>query len=187
MTITATPGRSPRWRLRPLAPGDLGWVISRHGSIYAEEFGWDATFEYEVAGIAADIMKRFDPGRENAWIAERDSVRLGAVFLVQANAETAKLRRLIVDPAARGLGIGARLVAECTIFARNAGYRRITLWTHSVLVAARRLYTAAGYRLIPTIGMFDRSRKEASASFLKKRSKKLFIRLASRDAGQEGA
>ncbi len=135
------------WRLRSLQPGDIGWVIARHGEIYSSEFGWDGTFEYLVAEIAAGVMKTFDPARENAWIAERDGIRLGAVFLVGAGGEAAKLRMLIVDPAARGLGIGARLVAECTSFARAAGYRRITLWTHSILTAARRLYAAEGYVL----------------------------------------
>ena len=140
-------GPTPPWTLRPLAPGDIGWVIARHGEIYSQEFGWDETFEYLVAEIAAGVMKSFNPARERAWIAERDGVRLGAVFLVQASDDTAKLRMLIVDPAARGLGIGARLVAECTAFARAKGYRRITLWTHSILTAARRLYAAEGYRL----------------------------------------
>lgn len=140
-------GPKPAWRLRPLAPGDIGWVIARHGEIYSREFGWDASFEYLVAEIAAGVMKNFNPARERAWIAERDGIRLGAVFLVQASDTTAKLRMLIVDPAARGLGIGARLVAECTAFARARGYQRITLWTHSILTAARRLYAAEGYQL----------------------------------------
>jgi DNA-binding MarR family transcriptional regulator/predicted N-acetyltransferase YhbS len=147
--IEAALGETSRdWSLRGLRPGDLGWVISRHGAIYAEEFGWDATFEHLVADIAAGIMKTFDPGREAAWIADCDGRPVGSVFLVRVNDEVAKLRLLIVDPAARGLGIGARLVAECTRFARGAGYRRITLWTHSVLAAARKLYAAEGYRLV---------------------------------------
>ena len=140
-------GERPEWTLRGLRPGDLGWVISRHGAIYAAEFGWDGTFETLVAGIAAGVMENFDPSREAAWIAERDGVQLGSVFLVRQSDEVAKLRLLIVDPAARGLGIGMRLVSECTNFARRAGYRRITLWTHSILVAARKLYAAEGYRL----------------------------------------
>lgn len=141
----ATPPKS--WLLRPLQPGDLGWVIARHGAIYAQEFGWDGTFEYLVAEIAAQVMQKFNPAREAAWIAELDGVPVGSVFLVQASEDAAKLRLLIVDPAARGLGIGARLVAECTRFARAAGYRRITLWTHEILTAARKLYAAEGYRL----------------------------------------
>jgi DNA-binding MarR family transcriptional regulator/N-acetylglutamate synthase-like GNAT family acetyltransferase len=136
------------WLLRGLQPGDLGWVIARHGAIYAQEFGWDATFEHLVAQIAAEVMQRFDPSCEAAWIAELDGVPVGAVFLVRLDDDVAKLRLLIVDPAARGLGIGARLVAECTRFARGAGYRRITLWTHEILTAARKLYAAEGYRLM---------------------------------------
>lgn len=136
------------WLLRPLRPGDLGWVISRHGAIYAEEFGWDASFETLVAEIGSGVMKHFDPAREAAWIAEQDGVPVGSVFLVRASDEVAKLRLLIVEPAARGLGIGARLTEECTRFARARGYRRITLWTHSVLTAARRIYVSAGYRLM---------------------------------------
>ena len=135
------------WTLRGLEPGDLGWVISRHGALYAAEYGWDITFEAAVARIAADVMEGFDPARERAWIAARGAERLGSVFLVRQSDEAAKLRMLIVDPAARGIGVGGRLVAECTAFARAAGYRRITLWTHSILTAARRLYAAEGYRI----------------------------------------
>ena len=136
------------WLLRSLRPGDLGWVIARHGAIYADEFGWDGSFEVFVADIAASIMKNFDPEREAAWIAELDGVPVGSVFLVRHSDEVAKLRLLIVDHAARGLGIGARLTDECTRFARAAGYRRITLWTNSVLTAARRIYADAGYHLL---------------------------------------
>lgn len=138
----------PKWRLRGLQPGDLGWVISRHGALYATEYGWDISFEWMVAGIAAGIMETFDPTREAAWIAELDGAPAASVFLVRASDEVAKLRLLITDPAARGHGIGARLVRECTLFARAAGYRRITLWTHSILTAARKLYAAEGYRLV---------------------------------------
>lgn len=145
---TVLSGRTKRpWLLRGLQPGDLGWVVSRHGSMYYQEYGWDSTFETLVAEIAAGVMQAFDPSREAAWIAELDGVAVGSVFLVRQSDEVAKLRLLIVDPAARGLGIGARLVAECTRFARQAGYRRITLWTHSILTAARRLYAAEGYIL----------------------------------------
>jgi len=141
-------GAGRAWLLRPLRPGDLGWIVSRHGAIYAQEFGWDGTFEVLVAEIAAGIMKNFDPAREAGWIAEQDGVPVGSVFLVRASDEIAKLRLLLVEPGARGLGIGARLVDECTRFALASRYRRITLWTHSVLAAARRLYVNAGYRLV---------------------------------------
>lgn len=145
----ALDGRPPRaWVMRPLRPGDLGWVISRHGSLYAEEFGWDGSFETLVGEIAVAYARDHDPARESGWIAELDGNPVGAVFLVRLDDTTAKLRLLIVDPAARGLGIGARLVAECERFARAAGYRRITLWTHSILTAARHIYATAGYRLI---------------------------------------
>jgi DNA-binding MarR family transcriptional regulator/N-acetylglutamate synthase-like GNAT family acetyltransferase len=136
------------WVLRGLQPGDLGWVVARHGAIYAHELGWDATFEHLVAKIAGELMERFDPATDGAWIAELDGVPVGSVFLIRQGEGLAKLRLLIVDPAARGLGIGARLVVECTRFARLKGYRRITLWTHAVLTAARHLYAQEGYRLV---------------------------------------
>jgi DNA-binding MarR family transcriptional regulator/GNAT superfamily N-acetyltransferase len=142
-------GAPPRgWVMRPPRPGDLGWVVAAHGRIYHEEFGYDASFEALVAEIAAAWRRDHDPAVESGWIAELDGLPVGSVFLVRQSAEVAKLRLLIVDPAARGLGIGNRLVAECTRFARAAGYRRITLWTHSILEAARRIYAAEGYRLV---------------------------------------
>jgi DNA-binding MarR family transcriptional regulator/predicted N-acetyltransferase YhbS len=145
--LGGTPSRG--WVMRGLRPGDLGWVIGRHGAIYHQEFGWDGTFETLVAEIGAGIMKTLDPKREAGWIAELDGLPVGSVFLVRSDAsETAKLRLLLVEDQARGLGIGARLVEECERFARRAGYRRITLWTNSVLVAARTIYTRAGYRLV---------------------------------------
>lgn len=146
----------PRIRLRPNQSGDVGWVISRHGALYASEYGWDQRFEALVARIAADFIDHFDAGREACWIAERDGVRVGSVFLVQARDEDsgeplpgcAQLRMLLVEPAARGTGLGRRLVAECERFARERGYERIVLWTNSLLLAARAIYQRAGYRLL---------------------------------------
>jgi GNAT superfamily N-acetyltransferase len=142
--------------LRGLLPGDLGWVISRHGQLYAQEYGWDMHFEALVARIAADYLERLDPSRECAWVAVVDGRPAGCVFVVQARKEesgepdpgVAQLRMLLVEPWARGRGVGKRLSAECERFARAAGYTRIRLWTNSLLVAARGIYQAAGYRLL---------------------------------------
>ena len=135
--------------IRPLGrPGDLGWVVQAHGEIYAAEFGWDQDFEALVARIVADYAAQHDPTRETAWIAELDGRRVGCVFCVAADAETAQLRILLVDPAARGHGLGARLTRLCIDFARAAGYRRMRLWTNHPLAAARHLYLDAGFTLV---------------------------------------
>jgi DNA-binding MarR family transcriptional regulator/GNAT superfamily N-acetyltransferase len=142
-------GATPRPALRPLRPGDLGWVVGAHGRIYDAEYGWDRSFEALVAGIVRDVSTNFDPARECAWIAELNGAPVGSAFLVRGpDAATAKLRLVIVEPAARGLGLGRNLVRTCEDFARAQGYRRITLWTHSVLLAARALYASEGYRLV---------------------------------------
>lgn len=138
---------APAYVLRPPAPGDYGWVVARHGGLYAQDYGWDETFEALVARIVADYVERHDPEREAAWIADVDGEPAGCVFCVWKDEETAKLRLLLVEPWARGMGIGARLVDECLRFARRAGYRRITLWTNDVLVDARRVYQRAGFEL----------------------------------------
>jgi DNA-binding MarR family transcriptional regulator/GNAT superfamily N-acetyltransferase len=143
-------GAAPRvpYLLRTHQPGDIGWVISRHGALYAQEYGWDETFEAFVAEIAARFVRNFDPKRERCWIAEREGRNVGAVFLVRKSSTVAQLRMLIVEPEARGLGIGKRLVSECERFARQAGYRKIVLWTNGGLDAARHIYEQAGYRLM---------------------------------------
>jgi DNA-binding MarR family transcriptional regulator/predicted N-acetyltransferase YhbS len=148
--IRRTLGDEPRWSglvLRSPAPGDLGWVVERHGYRYAAEYGWDTTFEALVARIVADFAERTATKREAAWIAELDGERVGCVFCTAADAkDTAQLRLLLVEPSARGAGVGTRLVDECLRFARRSGYRRITLWTNDVLLSARRIYERAGFR-----------------------------------------
>jgi GNAT superfamily N-acetyltransferase len=135
--------------IRPLGrPGDLGWVVMAHGEVYAAEYGFNGEFEALVAKIVADYAAGPDPRREAAWIAEVGGQRAGCVFLVAKDAETAQLRILLVDPAARGRHLGRRLVAECIGFARRAGYRRMILWTNEPLAAARHIYLAAGFSLV---------------------------------------
>jgi DNA-binding MarR family transcriptional regulator/GNAT superfamily N-acetyltransferase len=140
--------RPDRFTLRAPRPGDLGWIVHRHGVLYAEEYGWDATFEALVARVVADYAERHDPDREAAWIAEAGGRAAGCVLCVRRDDDTAQLRCLLVEPFARGLGIGARLVDACLEFARRAGYAEIRLWTNDVLTSARRIYEQAGFERI---------------------------------------
>jgi DNA-binding MarR family transcriptional regulator/GNAT superfamily N-acetyltransferase len=141
-------GQGAPYILRPPQPGDMGWVIHRHGALYAQEYGYDERFEALVAEIVARFVQRFDPARERCWIAERRGEIVGTLFLVRKTNAVAKLRLLLVEPHARGLGIGRRLIDECVCFARRARYRKLTLWTQSDLDAARHLYTLAGFRRV---------------------------------------
>jgi len=142
--------------LRGLRPGDMGWIVQRHGELYAREYGLGSSFEALVAHIAADYLDKHEPGRDDAWIAEVDGQRAGCVLCVRNDDETAQLRVLLVESWARGHGLGTRLVDECIRFARGSGYRKLVLWTNDVLVAARRIYLAAGFELV---------REEAHRSF----------------------
>jgi GNAT superfamily N-acetyltransferase len=144
-TIVSPPGVTIR---RADQPGDLGWVVMAHGEQYADEFGWDTTFEALVARIVADFAAAHDPAREAAWVAEIDGLRAGCVFCGAGDETTATLRILLVTPAARGRGVGAALVRTCVDFARDAGYAGLTLWTNDVLASARRIYEAAGFELV---------------------------------------
>jgi DNA-binding MarR family transcriptional regulator/GNAT superfamily N-acetyltransferase len=138
----------PAYSIRTHRSGDMGWVVAQHGIIYSLEYGWNSHIEEITAEIVANFLKNFDPARERCWIAEIDGEIVGSVFLVRETEDVARLRLLIVDSKARGLGIGRRLVQECVQFARGAGYRKITLWTHAVLKAARALYQQAGFKLV---------------------------------------
>lgn len=151
------PGEACReYRLRDLRTGDVGWITHRQGLLYAREYGWDGTYEALVAQILADYVRNHDAERERAWIAEQEEAIIGSVFLVRASEQIAKLRLLYVEPHARGLGVGRRLVDECVAFARQKGYATLTLWTNDCLSAARRIYEAVGFRL---------SKEEAHHSF----------------------
>jgi DNA-binding MarR family transcriptional regulator/GNAT superfamily N-acetyltransferase len=145
--LGAAPDATPPYILRDPRPGDFGWVVSRHGALYTQEYGWDAHFEALVAGIVARFVDHFDPERERCWIAERHGEPVGCVFLVKASRRVAKLRLFLVEPDARGLGIGRHMVDELLTFARSAGYHCVRLWTQSVLLAARHIYAGAGFQL----------------------------------------
>ena len=147
--LAETPARPVT--LRPHRTGDMGWITERHGLLYAREYAWNDHIEAVTARICADFLDNHDPALERCWIAERDGERLGCVFLVKDEAAgVARLRLLMLEPAARGLGLGKKLVAECVAFARAAGYREIVLWTHQVLTAARAIYAAQGFELEET-------------------------------------
>jgi DNA-binding MarR family transcriptional regulator/GNAT superfamily N-acetyltransferase len=155
--VLGGPRQQPSVIIRPPRPGDLGWVVERHGACYAAEYGWDVTFESLVARVVAGFAERRDAQREAGWIAERDGSRIGCVFCTSTDrSDTAQLRLLLVEPGARGLGLGTQLVEECLRFAKQAGYSRITLWTNDVLLDARRIYERAGFQC---------DRREAHRSF----------------------
>jgi DNA-binding MarR family transcriptional regulator/predicted N-acetyltransferase YhbS len=136
------------WLIRPHRPGDIGWIVHRHGVLYSRDYGWNSNFEGFVAEIAGKFAQSHDPNREHCWIAERRGEIIGSVFLMRQDDKVAKLRLLYVEPAARRMGVGRRLVEQCLHFARSASYRRIVLWTNDVLTSARRIYEAAGFQLI---------------------------------------
>ncbi len=141
---------APSYVLRQARPGDFGWMVARHAELYGQDYGWTEPFEGLCAQIVADFVNNYDAKRERCWIAEIDGENVGCVMLVKETKDVARLRLLLVKPRARGLGVGVRLVDECVRFARKCGYRKITLWTHSVLIAARKIYERAGFKLIST-------------------------------------
>jgi DNA-binding MarR family transcriptional regulator/GNAT superfamily N-acetyltransferase len=146
-STTGAPTPHGRYILRAPKPGDFGWIVKRHAELYAEEYGWVAPFEGVCAQIVADFINKYDAKRERCWIAEMDGESIGSIVLAKDSASVARIRLLLVDPKARGLGLGAQLTDECIRFARRAGYRKITLWTHRVLTAARHVYEKAGFKL----------------------------------------
>lgn len=146
--LSPTAAPAALYTLRQHRPGDMGWVVQRHGALYWQEYHFDERFEALVAEIVAEFIQKLDPKRERCWIAEKDGINVGSVFLVRKSETIAKLRLLLVEPSARGLGIGRRLVEECVHFTRDAGYRKIMLWTQSELTAARKIYQGAGFERI---------------------------------------
>jgi DNA-binding MarR family transcriptional regulator/N-acetylglutamate synthase-like GNAT family acetyltransferase len=146
--LAAEPERGAPYILRPHQPGDIGWAVQKHGELYAREYGWDETFEALAAEVGAKFLRDFDPKKERAWVAEKDGENVGFVMLIKQSDEVAKLRMLLVDPKARGLGLGKRLVEECIRFARNRGYKTITLWTNDILVTACHIYRETGFKLV---------------------------------------
>lgn len=146
--LGAPPPRTSACVLRAHAPGDMGWIVERHAILYSQEHGWNSFIESMTAKIVADFLKNYNPEREHCWIAEREGERLGSIFIIRKSNTVAKLRLLLVEPAARGLGLGKRLVDEAVRFARRTGYTKVVLWTHSVLHTARHIYEQAGFRLV---------------------------------------
>jgi DNA-binding MarR family transcriptional regulator/N-acetylglutamate synthase-like GNAT family acetyltransferase len=149
--LGAPSARSDALQLREHRPGDIGWIVQRHGELYAQEYGWNTDFEALVAEICAKFLRELDSAVERCWIAERNGIRIGCIMLVRHSRTVAKLRLLLVDPSQRGLGVGNALVSECLAFARAAGYRKVTLWTQSILAAARKLYESHGFRKVGSL------------------------------------
>jgi N-acetylglutamate synthase-like GNAT family acetyltransferase len=146
--LGAQPAPNRELTLREHGPGDMGWIVQKHGALYAQEYGWNGEFEALVAEICAKFLRELDPRGERCWIAERAGVPVGCIMLVRHSRTVAKLRLLLVDPSQRGMGVGNALVEACLAFAREAGYRKVTLWTQSILSAARKLYEAHGFRKV---------------------------------------
>ena len=163
--LLARKKEAPQIVLRPHRPGDMGWVVERHAVLYHEQDGWGAPFEALIAEIVKDFLDRFDAEREQCWIAERDGERVGCVFVVKQSKSIAKLRLLLVEPSARGSGLGRRLVEECIAFAREKGYRKMVLWTHSHLAAARAIYAKTGFRKLRRTEVHDTFGPKAVSEF----------------------